>query len=382
MKKFFAVATAFTTAAFVALSGSPASAYSGANSWNDAGLRVVVSETGKYVMSTDGLGTLDGVGTVQVTKGAGQTVKSAYFMAAQVQPGDKPTLNTASAIQLNGVPVTFKYESEDLGVSMGNNFNNYFADVTSIVKPVVDAASAGTVDLSVTEGGLMVEGTSLVVILNESSVQTSTVIIGFGNSSTAGDTFDIEFNALTAPQTSDLQLSLGITFSYQYEEIQTTDVTVNGTLMTDSAGGWDDCESDGLLDESDFPICADDALITVGGVGNSLGLPTPGTQTSPDDELYSLSSYVSVGDTSLVVETRNASGDDNVFMAAFYLKNILATVGGESGGGGSGGGGSGGGDDTLANTGISAPVATGALVAGLGAALLAAFIRPRRRARN
>lgn len=386
MKKLFVAATALTTAALVALSGSPASAYSGATSWNDAGLRVVVVETGKYVMSTDGLGTMDGSGTIQVTKGAGQTVKSAYFMAAQVQPDDKPTLNSASAITINGSAVTFKYESLDLGVNLYNNFNNYFADVTSIVKPVVDAASAGTINLNISEGGLDVEGTSLVVVLNEPSVQTSTVIIGFGNSATTGDTFDIDFNALTAPQTTDLQLSLGITYSYQFEEIQASDVRVNTSLMTDSAGNFDDCEEYPELGPDDLPLCDNGSLLTVGGVGDSLGLPTTGTQSSPDDEFYSLSSYVEVGDTNLIVETKNESGDDNVFMAAFYLKNILATVASEfdggGSGGGSGGGGSAGGEDTLANTGISAPVATGALVAGLGAALLAGVTRPRRRVRN
>jgi hypothetical protein len=94
--------------------------------------------------------------------------------------------------------------------------------------------------------------------------------------------------------------------------------------MTDIAGGFDDCSTF----VSDRSACGDGSLITVGGVGDSTAnpvLPTPdpiGAQ--PDDELYSLSPFVHVGDTQISVETRNASNDDNIFSAVFYLKHVLA----------------------------------------------------------
>jgi hypothetical protein len=302
------------------------------SSWNTSGLKEVVSLSGKYNWSADGLGTMSGTGNLRFEKPTGGTVKAAYMIAAQVRPAAEPTLGQPSNFKINNQAVTFTQAAMDSG--SGYNFNNYFADVTSLVKTTLDGAAVGVGSIPADEGvsnesDPMVEGLELVVVWNDPSVDQSTVMIEFGTSNPAGDTFSLDFPALTQPQTNDLEMSIGDSYSYQSpsdspSSTQASTIKVNGSLMTDIAGGFDDCSTF----VSDPEACQDGSLITVGGVGDSTAdpvLPTPdpiGAQ--PDDELYSLSPFVHVGDTQISVETRNASNDDNIFSAVFYLKHVLA----------------------------------------------------------
>ena len=360
MRKLILAAVATSVVASVAIASPSFAAYTGPSSWATAGLKSVVVETGPYSWSIDGLGTTDGAGDIQVSKPTGATVYKAYFVAAQVAEGEI-TVGVDSDVLLNGSAVNFDYESLD--ASPGNNgFNNYFADVTTLVQSTIDGHAAGTFNISVDEGALNIEGTELVVIFEDPAVDVATIVLAFGNSSTTGDSFTLAFDALTAPQTADLQLSLGISYSYDDDGLtrpswQSSSVTVNGELLTDIAGSFDDSED---------PDHADGSLLTVGGVGDSTTNPTiPSNDLwsqAADDELYSLSPFVSVGSTSINVQTSNPSSDDNIFLDVFYLNHIAATVT----------------DPKLASTGTEAsPLGLfGAAVVAAGAA---AFVAARRR---
>ena len=333
MKLRIPFATVALASSLVLLSVGTAEAYSGPSTWNTSGLKEVVALTGKYNWSADGLGTMSGTGTLRYQKPTNGTVKAAYLIAAQVRPSAEPTLGQASNFKINNQAVTFEYAAMDSG--SGFDFNNYFADVTSQVKSTLDAASAGVGSVAADEGvsnqsGPLVEGLELVVVWNDPSVDVSTVMVEFGTSNPAGDTFALDFPALTQPQTADLQMSVGDSYSYQEAGdsptgTQASTIKVNSTLMTDIAGGFDDCSTF----VTSLGDCSDGSLITVGGVGDSLTnptLPTPdpiGNQ--PDDELYSLSPFVHVGDSQISVETRNASNNNNIFSAVFYLKHVMAT---------------------------------------------------------
>lgn len=322
------------------LGTSSAFAYDGPASWDTAGLKNVYIESGALSWSVDGIGTNVGTGTgnIQVNKPAGATVHKAFFMSAQVQDESKPTLGSASSVTLNGAPVTFSYESLDAS-GQGFGFNNYYADVTDILSTSLNAAATGLSDVAVDEGGLLIEGDALVVVWNDPAVDTATIFLSFGNSDPAGDNFSLAFPALSAPQLEDLQFSVGITYSYQEQgdspdNTQASVFTVNGTPLTAVAGGFDDCAIDAGADpaQSHWDDCGDGALMTIGGVGDSLGNPTlPAVDPmgdNPDDELYSMSSFVNVGSTDINITTRNASSDDNVFFAGFDLKHVVATVDG------------------------------------------------------
>lgn len=316
----------FAAAAAVALvaTSAPAMAYSGPNSWSSAGLVETARYEGQISWSIDGLGTMSGDGTLQVNKPVGGKIAKAFFMAAQVRPGSQPTLDVPSSTTLNGKAVTFSYESLDAGA--GNDFNNYYADVTDLLAVDLTLAPEGISDVSVHEGG-EIEGTALIVIWEDPSVDAASIVIAFGNSNPAGDSFTLPFPALTQPQTEDLQLSMGISYSYQnaddpLNDTQASTVVVNGTTIADLAGSYDDCQ-----EPDPVTNCGDGSLITVGGVGDSTANATvPGSDpigAHADDELFSLSSLVNVGDTSITVSTANASNDDNVFFDAFYLKHVI-----------------------------------------------------------
>lgn len=382
MKNFTKALLAAIAAIALIAGSSPANAYViSETSWNTVGLKEIVREIGAYSWSIDGLGTNDGTGNIQVSKPAGATVHKAYFMAAQVQESSKPTLGSPSAVLLNSQAVTFDLESLDGG--WGSSFNNYFADVTSLVQTTLDAASTGTSDIAVDEGGLEIEGTALAVIWNDPAVDTASIVFEFGNSDPAGDNFSLYFPALTTPQLEDLQMSVGVSFSYQMndetyvsgsanpaEDTQKSDLTVNGSVLSDVTGGFDDCF---VADQDTDPTlhwnCEDGGLFSIGGVGDSSTNPTLPTSgvlgDQPDDELYSVSPFVNVGSTQIEVQTRNATNDDNIFFVAFNLKHVTLTDA-----------------PTLPNTGIDA-VTSGALagsagIAGLLGALVVMMVRRRR----
>jgi hypothetical protein len=370
-----------TGAALALFAGSaPANAYViTETSWNTVGLKEVVREIGQYSWSIDGLGTVEGTGDIQVNKPAGATVHKAYFMAAQVRDSSKPTLGSPSAVLLNSQAVTFDLESVDGG--WGTEFNNYFADVTSLVQSTLDGASVGVSNIAVDEGGLEIEGTALAIIWNDSSVDVASIVFAFGNSDPAGDNFSLYFPALTTPQLEDLQMSVGDTYSYQlndetYDSVdtQTSTITVNGSMLSDVTGGFDDCFAiagdppvSQAVDPSVHWSCDDDGLFTIGGVGDSSANPTIPTSgvlgDNPDDELYSISPFVSVGSTQIEVQTRNASNDDNVFFVGFNLKRVALTDA-----------------PTLANTGIDGSVTgTAGAIAVLAALVGAVALTARRR---
>lgn len=293
--------------------------------WTTSGLNEMVTHTGRISVSTDGAGFLTS-GTIQVNKPATtSTVRAAYLTSSVFIDPSLPT-NTVKipGVTLAGTAVSFTHNASITGAGFtcsgqGDpcSFQNYFADVTGIVKPVVDAvSSAGVIDLALAEGlhDSDNEGESLVVIFDNVSGPTSSVTILFGTTNTLGDSFTFGFPAITNPNTQVPTLSLGISHGYQTAQMmgQQSDLKIatssNSTLRTVSltAGGYDD---------SVFP----DALFTVGGVGDTSALPASGAL---EDELYDLSSFLAVGDTSLTINTKNATGDDNLFLAVLYFEGV------------------------------------------------------------
>lgn len=286
----------------------------------NGGLQRVRLYSGSLSWSVDGLGINEGSrGNLQVEKPAGAAVAAAFLMTAGSSPHANPT-----DITLGGSAVSFSLEAGETVSDFG--FTNFFADVTSIVKPLVDPQS-GTINIEVNEGAFadQIEGTSLVVVFDDPAVSLSSIAIYFGTSDPAGDTFTMAFNALAQPQTQDLRMSIGSAYSYGSD--QNTRVLVNGQILSEYAGHFDDCDVFVAGEENeDNWVCNDRSLLTVGGVGDSLENPAMSVggawSTVADDELYSLAPFVTVGDTEITVVTSNASADDNIFMTVFYLDEI------------------------------------------------------------
>jgi hypothetical protein len=274
----------------------------------------VVTETGFITWSVDGTNG----GTVQAEKPAGATVRSAYLAAASTG---------FSGRQLNDGHVSIDGQPVSWAISTPSSINswNHWAVVTSLVKTKIDAAPAGRVDFSITEvSPAGIDGEILVVIFDDPNQTTgNTIVLLFGAQAVAGDNFAI---ALAEPiNLGDpnllLDMSLGISFGYQTTSVrnQISQVDVNGTRITSSAGGQDD------------GAAANGGLITVGGLDDSnANPPDPNAQPTNydyDDELYNLLPFVNDGDNTIAVFTRNPSNDDNIFFAGLYLASTTAVVG-------------------------------------------------------
>jgi Big-like domain-containing protein len=292
------------------LGAGPAVKISAANSLGE--FETIV---GQVVLSEDACGTNATSCTVDIVKpSASATVRAAHvFCATTGGSGYNPQ---DGDVTVNGTGVAWDETIPNAILSFNARDN-----VTSIVKPVGDAALPGLVSFAITEDPTFsYDGCALKVIWDDPTTTTNSILIFWGAQETTGDTFVITFaplqaSALAAP----LEFSLGISFGAQGAcagpSIQFSQVDVNGNRLTTSAGGEDDGS------------CTNGALITLGGTGDTPVNPPPfAPKTSvpsvPDDELYDLVPFVNVGDTSMTIFTFNPSNDDNIFLANLFLRNV------------------------------------------------------------
>jgi len=282
----------------------------------NGGLQLVVNERGHLSRSIAGVtsDTTSG-GTLTLNKPLGATVRKAYMAIATTGFTATPLTDP---ITVDGQPV-----SMDNMTPTGISSYNYFTDVTGLVKPKLDAAAGGPVSFNVAEPQpALTDGEIVEVIYDDPSVTADqTVSILFGALSPTGDKYTLNLAspiALGDPSTH-LEMSLGISYSYQSGGTQQYSIVdVNGQRLTTAAGGEDDGQPH------------NGALLTVGGDGDSLYNPADpnATPTNPrsDDELYDLRPFVRNGDQAITVTTSNPSLDDNIFFASFTMNPPVTEV--------------------------------------------------------
>ncbi|MBJ3764423.1 cadherin-like domain-containing protein [Maribius pontilimi] len=267
-----------------------------------------VSYSGNVGISSDATsGSLTGGGTIDVQVPEGSTIIQA-FLYATTFTGEQDIAVTLTGGESSQVVDDF--------VSLGTNdaalqLTAYRSDVTALVGEVVGDGDLERFMFETSQlSGSAIDGFALVVIYENPDLEVGTVAILDGFSDTSGDSFSIQFDeAITDPDadTFRAELSLGIGFGFQ-PSTQSSVVTVNGELLTTSAGGQDDGAN------------GNGGLITIGGLDDDPTNPDPnaGSSVQPtfDDELYDLTEFVEAGDTSIQVTTNNPSRDDNIFFAA------------------------------------------------------------------
>ena len=177
--------------------------------------------------------------------------------------------------------------------------------MTAIVKPVIDGGGGGVYNFAITETNPAQDGEALVVVYSLPSLPVSTVGILDGFSNSSGDNTAINFSDPLDPAAAGFFAEMRIASSFSCCG-QDSNITVNGTTITEVAGNHDD----GL--ETD-----NGSLITVGGFDDPFSpfLPT----YAEDHERYNLVPYITNGDTTISVRTVNPSGDDNIFLAVFHV---------------------------------------------------------------
>jgi Bacterial Ig-like domain (group 1) len=293
-------------------------------------------------LSVDALGTNNEAGgPIRVEKkDAGETVRAAYLFGAEVPGAAEPA---------NG-DVTLAGESVDweTGRTIQSSFGSWsaVANVTSIVKPIVDPASPGLISITVAEGvkTLAYDGEILAVVLEDPAVKEQrSITLLYGTENTAGDTFHVKLAEPVNKSNPNFALNLGLGISYGYQTaLETTQysiVKVDEKLLTSSAGGADDCVEK-YSATPNWENCPNGTLITAGGIGDSLEDPpnpeaTPATcenaahEKAPrcDDELYSLLPFVNNGETELTFNTSNPSNNDNILFGALEVRGGTAVVG-------------------------------------------------------
>lgn len=300
-----------------------------------------LSVSGEHLsLSMDALGDNNPAGgPIKVEKkDAGETVRAAYLFAAST--GETGFIPQNGEVTLNGEPIEW-----EAGRTISSDINSYnaVANVTSIVKPVVDPAAAGLVSFTVAEGQNteLYDGEILAVVLEDPAVnEPRSLTLLYGAQNPLGDTFHVALAEpidLSNPNFA-LNLSLGISYGYQASG-QFSSIEVNKKLMTSSAGGQDDC-IEKYSATPDFAACGNGTLITVGGIGDSVEDPPNPAATdlncenaahelAPrcDDELYSLLPFVSAGEQNITFNTNNPSDNDNIFFGALEVHGGAAVVG-------------------------------------------------------
>jgi hypothetical protein len=308
--------------------------------------------TGGVAFSADAVAGFTG-GNLRIdtsaANGQAVTVRAAYLYntTSLNLSGTPPPTWQAS---LAGNPVTMSLLS-GVDPSCCNLFP-YRANVTSIVKPLVEVGKVSTIAASLIDSPVLSDGLALVVVFSSPGLdpRQSVAIIDGGQSGPAEITtaFGLASGLDIFPGFSAV-LSLGISHGQQdngppgagphfcgtLSEPQFSIIKVNGTTLTSCAGGSDDAT---------FGL----GQITVGGVGDHTdnpsdplcqpGPPPPGRQPCSvlDDELYDITSFLRNGDTQVQITTSNHSGtipltgDDSIFLGILQLTaaiNQVCTVG-------------------------------------------------------
>ncbi len=265
---------------------------------------------GNVGLSTDGWGALGSasagaVGVISASAPTGSTVVAAYLYTATQRSTVEPT-----TVTFDGAAVNYDVSVENTSTPFG--LTAHRADVTSLIAPMINGSLSTTFNFSIDEGtdGISdgtdpIDGHALVVVYGNAALPDQTVAILDGFSSVNGDIATISFSAPLDP-TDPLfvaEMALGINFSCCDQK---STVEVNGLLMTENAGNFDDGSN-----------LADGSLITVGSFDDPLSPLNP--TYANDRERYDLSSFIASGDTSIIIETLNPSNDDNIFLATFLV---------------------------------------------------------------
>ncbi|MBS0424042.1 MAG: PEP-CTERM sorting domain-containing protein [Proteobacteria bacterium] len=289
------------------------------------------ASAGMSVRSTfsDAALSIDGWGSQSTSSGflqtdipAGSTVLGAYLYSSAVWSS-----GVAGDVTLNG---NFLSSASGLLLPTSNPVHTNIYDVTSFMKPAIESSAGGLQNWSISESGYT-DGEVLVVAYKNAATIGGTAIIMDGGLSTTGDTTHLGF--LAPYSGGDAIMSLASSYSYGDGQFTNVTVTTDSTLsraLTSAAGGNDD---GGFED-------ANGALITVGGVGDSILNPSDPFLhgAAYDDELYNLAlgngvdptPFLKTGDKFVDIFTQNPSNDDNVFglffTSTFRISNVDGTT--------------------------------------------------------
>lgn len=281
-----------------------------------ASLTTAFGVSGNVGLSVDGVGGgASPVGEVQAVIPVGATILRAYLYSAGVPSpyyAGAPTTAAdynAAGITLAGTAIT-NFDTIVGATSTRADIGRWYtgrADVTTLIQSLVAGAVTTNFSWEVTEGlrlNHLIDGETLAIAYSHASLPEGSVVFLNGGQNTGGETTNVNFaSAIDDPLAPGFLAAFGIASSFSCCSQQST-IRVNGSLLTEDAGNFDD-----------GALLSDGSLITVGGVGDD---PSNNLGYDGDDELYDLRPFLSTGDTGFSIETFNATNDDNIFFAHLY----------------------------------------------------------------
>ncbi len=273
---------------------------------------------GQNGLSTGGCGSTTQACSFTSMIPVGSTVLGAYLYTSlngQSTASTAPTGNT-----LNGQTVTY---STALGVNTTGLLQAYRADVTSIVSPLVAAATSMTLSFNITETSGLQDGEALVIVYSNAALPTQTAAILDGFSRSTGDTSSVNFADPLHPTAPGFVADFRIGDGFSFDGAgctangQVSRITVNSSVLTNVAG----CNDDSI-----DPSPSNGNLFTIGGDLDPYTAVIAGgeTNTAADHERYNLASYIVDGSTSISLTSLNASGDDNIFLETFLVSGAAS----------------------------------------------------------
>lgn len=291
-----------------------------------AGLVTQNIYTGRVDLSIDAIGSnFTPVGSVQAHVPVGSTILQAYLYSAGTPfpwYADSPTTlgdYNSSGITLAGTPITNFDHLVGATATPRPDIGRFFtarADVTALVTALVSGAATDDFSWIVDEGRLntRIDGEVLVIAYSNPSLPEGSVAILDGGQDTGGDTTIVNLsNPLGDPSAPGFVAQMSIADSFSCCNVQRSTINVNGNLLTQFAGNFDD----GLVLE-------DGSLITAGGIGDT---PQSAPSSYADDhELYDLRPFLAAGDMSFSLFTINPSSDDNIFFLGLSLTGEIGTI--------------------------------------------------------
>jgi hypothetical protein len=269
-----------------------------------------------YSFNGNGNWSLDGCGSndtptcsIDAIVPPGSIVEAEFLYSTNFATNLVPTVSFDGTVY-SGADLT----SLGPNVSVGS-LEAFRVDVTAQVAATIGGGSAVPFSFIIDSETptFEIDGEVLAIVYSNPAEILRTIAFLDGSSSSAGDSAFVNLaEPLTVADLADpafeATLSLGIGFGFQaVDNTQSSTVDVNGNNLTTCAGGFDD----GFEDNG--------GLLTLGGIGDSRANDHDCTVTNGDDELYSLESFLSAGDSMIQIDTLNPSNDDNIFFAGLSI---------------------------------------------------------------
>ena len=236
--------------------------------------------------------------TVTLDRPPGATVAAVYVVS--FDNFNNLDAGGASDVRVDGIAVDLDQTETSVGVGATNRTNiNHWGDVTDQLGDHIDAMTGSSLSLTVSEADPdRSSGVAVVVVWNDPNVTNGLVALQFASAVTSeGSNISIPVSPLNVTN-PDFGIAMGLGINHSTgTSSEISSVTVNGTVVTRTAGGFDD----GV-----FPSNSNTSgLITVGGTGDTPApsLVNTAAGRAADREVYDISGAVSAGDTSITLST-------------------------------------------------------------------------------